>query len=197
MFLTLDQWIHTMQRLIRHESRGQQFLQNARFGGSVSNRYRFGANFFADERGQPLFGAPHGYGIAQLDTPRPTIDQVFSFLENIRGAIRLTMLAKAQGAWSSLHAHFGNDQRSRAVFRREVVRRYNGHTEFIWNGTDFVIRPSFQWADPSDHTKGPNPNLRYPNQVLGTTITYSTGTGAGTAFPWPIAFPSTQYGPGI
>jgi len=197
-FFTLAQWQTTVRLLINHESKGHQFTMVPRHhGGSISSTFSFRGHF-GEERGMPLFGPPHGYGIAQLDTPRPTVDQIFSFAENVKGACSLLMTSKASGAWASLNAHLAHDQRSRAVYQREVVRRYNGFTEFQWNGTAFVINPTLpQWEDAHDHSRGANSNLPYPNQVLGTHVVYSTGHGAATVFPWPIAFQPADFGPGM
>ena len=83
----------------------------------------------------------------------------------------------------------------RAIFQREIVRRYNSGTEFVRHGSTWAIQPSLQWFDPNDHSRGAHPNLGYANHVLGTQVVYSQGTGAATTFPWPIAFTEADYGP--
>jgi hypothetical protein len=123
-------------------------------------------------------------------------DAAWSFAENARAAIALLLGAKARGAYDAMHAHFPTpvDRAARAAFRRETVRRYNGGTELHWNGTAWEIAPSLPQRDAHGD---PNQRLVYANAVLGTTLVYWTGTGATATFPWPIAFPATQYGPGI
>jgi hypothetical protein len=148
----------------------------------------------------PIFGPPAGYGLGQLDNPAVNDDQVWSFVENMREAIRRLMVDKANAAYNALSGDFSNPQtrRDRAVYQREIVRRYNGGTEFRRNAgdTDWEIRPSLaQWTNAGTPNQAPNPNLNYPNQVLGTSIVYWTGAGATAVFPWPIAFPAAQYGP--
>jgi hypothetical protein len=146
----------------------------------------------------PLFGPPHGYGFGQLDDPPVDDKSAWSFLENIRRAIRQIFETYGLGAFNHIHGHMPAvpDQGIRAIYQRELVRRYNGGTEFRWNGHDWEIFPGLQkWADPHDHTRGANPRLLYPN-LLGTNIVYSVGAGDHTVFPWPIAFTATNYGPG-
>jgi hypothetical protein len=75
-----------MRLIFGGESGAIQFRWSPRGGGAVTNPYLHDQLWYGEEMGQPLFGAPHGYGVAQLDTPRPGIDQVYSFLETIRFA---------------------------------------------------------------------------------------------------------------
>jgi hypothetical protein len=146
----------------------------------------------------PLFGPPHGFGFGQLDDPPVSDAAAWSFLENIRAAVRLIMIDKATAAYGHISAHLpvAPNQRIRATYQREIVRRYNGGREFRWTGSDWVVDPSLsQWANAGDHSQGANPRLAYPNQVLGTAVVYATGAGAATAFPWPITFTAADYGP--
>ena len=208
-------WQTTVLMIFRHESgvRGGY----SQFDSRGARRSSFGAGnnvrVYGLEDTMPLFGPPHGYGVGQLDKffdpARGANDnEVWSFVENIRTAVAVVMDEKAGAAYNALHAHFATplDQRSRAAYQREIVRRYNGGTEIDFVGGTFVINPSQRWADSADHAKGPNLNLRYPNQVLGTNINYFTNAAgtpntAGTppettSFPWPIAFTAASYGPG-
>jgi hypothetical protein len=112
------------------------------------------------------------------------------------------MEEKGEAAWKALHAHFSATltRTDKAVFRREIVRRYNGSSEFKWDATksEFVIDPGVpRWENKADPSQGASNRLPYPNRVLGTSIVYSTGRGANTTFPWPIAFPASEYGPDI
>ena len=50
----------------------------------------------------PLFGFPHGYGFGQLDNPAATPDQVWSFVENIREAVRRIFEMYGAGALNYL-----------------------------------------------------------------------------------------------
>jgi hypothetical protein len=69
------------------------------------------------------------------------------------------------------------------------------------------VEPTLRWLDPLTPSRGPHPNLLYPNQVLGTSLVYYTsaaGTpndpdGASTvfAYPPPIPFTAAHFGPGI
>jgi len=190
--LTLACWQETIRRILAHEA-GHQFEYRG------SHTIRFSGQAFGLEQDMPIFGPPHGYGYGQHDNPPVSNDSAWNFFENIKESIRRIMEDKATGAFTAVSAHMPtpSTQRIRAVYQREIVRRYNGGTEFHWNGTDWEISPGLQeWADNADHSKGPNPRLLYPNRVLGSAIVYSTGAGAATTFPWPITFTSTNYGPG-
>lgn len=190
--LTLTCWRETVRRILAHEA-GHQFEHRG------TTRRRFAGQFYGHEQDMPIFGAPHGYGYGQHDNPRVSDDGAWSFLENIRESVRRIMEDKATSAYNHIDANLPNplDQRIRAVYQREIVRRFNGGSEFQWSGTAWQIHPSLnQWEDNSDHSKGPNLRLPYPNNVLGTTVTYSTGSGAASVFPWPMVFQTAQFGPG-
>ena len=162
----------------------------------------------------PLFGPPHGYGIGQLDlfdTPQrgANNDEVWNWVANLRAAVLIVLADKAVGAWALIgpHAPAPLDQFTREVFQREVVRRYNGGTEFVWTGAAFAVQPSMTWLNPADHSRGPHPNLTYPNLVLSTGVVYYTDAaghgnaadGANTVFryPPPIQFLPADFGPGV
>jgi hypothetical protein len=194
--LDLAVWQGTLRPILGHEGAGRHFDDRG-----VARR-RYAGQYFGHEAMLPLFGPPHGYGTGQLDNPPATDDQVWSHVDNIRGSVALLMGAKASQAYGALSAHFAHPpaRRDKAVFRREVVRQYNGGREFRWNAAAarFEINPSLaQWANPANHAEGPNPRLNYPNNVLGTGVVYYNGAGAATTFPWPIAFAEADFGPDI
>lgn len=194
--LSLACWQETVRRILAHEA-GHQFEHRG------TTRRRFGGEYYGHEQDMPIFGPPHGYGYGQHDNPQVTSDGAWSFFENIKESITRIMGDrrddKAIAAYNLISTNMPTppNQRIKAVYQREVVRRYNGGSEFHWNGTDWVINPSLpQWASSSDHSQGANPRLPYPNNVLGTGIAYSTGSGAATTFTWPINFTAANYGPG-
>ena len=215
MLLSLACWQAVMALIFKHESgvRGGASQFDARDSGSV----RYKTLYFGTESRMPIFGPPHGYGIGQLDYPLsrgPDPDEVWSFVANMNTGVRVLIEEKAAAAYGQLSGNMPNppDQRFRAVFQRQVVRAYNGGTEFQWGAKAgaWAIKPSLQWADSADHTKGPNANLPYPNQVFaagaGSGVVYFTSpTGvpntvdpnnlAGTIFPWPITFAAGDFGP--
>jgi hypothetical protein len=191
--LSLACWQETVRRIMAHEA-GFQFEHRG-----AGRRPDDSGNWFGHEQDMPLFGFPHGYGYGQHDNPPVSDDGAWSFFENIKESVRRIMEDKASGAFATISAHMPTpaNQRLRAVYQREVVRRYNGGTEFQWNGSAWEIHPSLsQWANSADHSRGPNPRLLYPNQVLGTGVVYFRGHGAATVFNWPIAFTSADFGPG-
>ena len=75
------------------------------------------------------------------------------------------MVDKAHGAYrrlNGLNPLNPNSRHDRAVFRREVVRSYNGGTEFIWQNHAWHMRPSVHGA-----------RLAYANRALGTNVVYN------------------------
>lgn len=177
--LSLDCWQWTIRQILLHETRnsGGPFhfctksthtAKNAN-GGSI---VRHGI-----QHGMPNFGFPHGYGLGQLDNPKATDGQVWSFYQNICEIVRRVLVDYGNAAVGSLRERRldGLDgTRSRAVLRREIVRRYNGGTEFEWRqeSNDF-------WVHPRNLRNGgfsPCDNRTYPNQVLGTSLTYAIVT---------------------
>ncbi|MFJ8579362.1 hypothetical protein [Micromonospora sp. NPDC093277] len=213
-------WRDTIVRIFSHESglTGGYVQFETRRSGRYSYERHGVTHYFGLEKDMPLFGPPHGYGIGQLDElggRGATPDEVWSWVENIRAGVQLLMITKASAVhtWmTARHLPTPVDQRSRAIFQRECVRRYNGGKEFIWEPTlrDYLIQPSYQYNIPLDPTNpnsgpasGPDVKLLYPNQVLGTTITYFTShtgqpnraDGANTAYAWPITFAPADYGP--
>jgi hypothetical protein len=192
--LTLACWQATARLILAHEA-GRQFDHRG------AGRRRYSSQYFGNEGDMPIFGPPHGYGYGQHDNPRVSDDGAWSFVENIRESVRRIIHDKGSSAYNLISTHLPAtmNQRTRAVYQRELVRRYNGGTEFRWNATtsDWEIFPTVaRWANNADHTQGANQRLGYPNNVLGTAIVYSNGAAATTTFPWPIAFTAASYGPG-
>ena len=197
-------WQETVLKIFRHES-GNRFRQfDDRGAGRRSFSRQSTTWYFGHEQEMPLFGPPHGYGIGQLDffssPPRGASDEeVWNWVENVRAAALVVLDEKAVAAWAVISQHVPSplDRRHRAVFQREVVRRYNGGTEFTWTGTAWAIRPPFRWRDNADHSRGPHPNLLYPNRVLDTSVVYyrsaagnaNEADGANTQFAWPPQIP--------
>lgn len=189
--LTLAVWQETTWRVLDHES-----IDGSHFENRGTGRRRFDGQYFGHEQDMPMFGAPAGYGWGQLDNPAVSDDAAWSFAENARAAIALLIGEKAHSAHTFLSAHLSSPptRRDRAVLQRETVRRYNGGREFEWNGSDWVISPSLAQRGSDGN---PNPRLPYPNTVLGTSVSYWTGTGATATFSWPITFTTADFGPGI
>lgn len=201
-FLTVAQWQAVAAGTFETENIGDaQF--DTRAAGRRGNDLR--TIFWGGENGMPLFGWPHGYGFGQLDSlgnpARGANDEeVWSFVENIRSALNLMMESKASGAYTALiqpHLPYPDMNRARAVFQREVVRRYNGGREFSWDGHNWVIDPTLARTIGAGETLQANPRLPYPNHVLNTHIQYWTGPNNAPVFNWPIAFTAANYGPGI
>jgi hypothetical protein len=70
------------------------------------------------------------------------------------------------------------DQRWRAAYQREVVRRYNGGHEMAFSAGQWRINP----------VGGLPANIQYPNQILATNVNYAAAR--------PIAFAAADFGPG-
>lgn len=200
--LSRDCWETTVLKIFRHES-GHRFRQ---FDDRDAGRRGFSSWVFGHEHEMPLFGPPHGYGVAQLDffgTPArgANDDEVWSWVANVRAGIAVVLDEKARSAWALISTHVPApiDRRTRAAYQRELVRRYNGRREMTWTGSAWAVRPPFDWADPGDHSKGPHPRLLYVNSVLGTTVVYyrsasgapNVGDGAATQFAYPPPVPLT------
>lgn len=190
--LSLLCWQITARKIFDHENRGpRQYYRQ--FEERKAQREKFDRNvpnavppihshfYFGLESGMPLFGAPHGYGFGQLDDPQADDRQVWSVVENVREAVRRIFEKYARNAWDHLttavgHKHFtdlangtAQDQwRQRAIYQRELVRRYNGGIEFRYEN----MANQHQWVV---HTTS---NLTtYTDDVLGTAV-----GGGPTAF---------------
>jgi len=215
--LTLDCWQQTCRGPDRRSGVVGTESERHQFAYAATKRSRFRGWVYGLQNSMPLFGPPHGYGVGQLDTPRPTDDQVWSFVHNIHQSVVLLMVEKGHEAYDLLKGHFQTppSQRDKAAFQREVVRRYNGRgPEMRWHNGDWWIKPNFsaapsdvRWEDPANPAKGANSNINYPNHALGTNVQYYTGAGAQTQFLFgPDAAGQEQYiqfndpgdyGPGI
>jgi hypothetical protein len=164
----------------------------------------------------PVYGPPHGYGLGQLDLLAPnrgvSTQEAFSFMATLETAVELVMRHKAAGAWSQFANSFpavpaaGAPQaaatlavrrRMRAVYQREIVRRYNGYMEFMNVGGAWMISPHAANGNqmPQLQNGAPFANLRYPDHVLGTQVNYWTNQGGGPVFAWPIAFQEAHFTP--
>lgn len=182
--LTLACWQDIIRRILAHESAGR-----GQFDTRGAGRRRFSGTYYGHEGDMPIFGPPHGYGYGQHDNPPVSDDGAWSFFENLRESVRRVMEDKAQVAYNHLSTHIPSpiDQRFRATFQREVVRRYNGGREFSWSGGQWRIDPSL--ACGSDR-------LDYPNNILGTAVVYFTaGPGGAPVCTWPITFTAAMFGP--
>lgn len=206
--LPLACWQVTTRRILFHESGYRQF----EYRPDRQRRLRFGNFFYGHELDMPFLGPPHGYGVGQLDGPPVNDDEAWSFVENIRRAVRRIFDEFGREAYNHIRHHLPAplNQRIRAVHQRELVRKYNGGVgihEFIWDGTDWVIHPNLrQWRNPANHAEGPYEALLYPNRVLhpppAVDVVYyvgagaaNAGAGAATVFNWPITFTPANYGP--
>jgi len=197
--LSLATWQQTIRDILMHEARNTQFgflLQHyttATDTCGVDTAYYYGL-----ERNMPIFGFPHGYGVGQHDNPRVTDNACWSYIDNIRGSVRLLMDDKATATWNLLSQHEEDTNAWRAAFQRNVVRQYNsGRHEFTWSGGAWKISPDQnKTATNAAGAIIPNPRLTYPNDVLGTDVDYWTGNGTNEAtdFPWPINFVQADWG---
>jgi len=176
--LPLLVWQQMVRAIVAHES----INRFAQFENRGAGRRTFGAQVFGHENDMPLFGAPAGYGTAQLDNPPVTDDQAWSFFENVKRATLLVMSIKAIPAFALVSPHLSTPptRRQRAVYRRAIVRAYNGGSEFRFQGGDFEIFPTSTSA----------PRLTYTNLVLGTAVVYA---GVSVAVP----FTTADFGAGL
>ncbi|MGW3895474.1 hypothetical protein ACWD6L_09770 [Micromonospora profundi] len=211
--LSQECWRRTAMLIFTHESGLRGGYNQFRESSASTVTYR--NHWYGHEKDMPLMGPPHGYGIGQLDNwgPRPRVganpNEVWNWVENVRTAVRLLFANCGGDAYQLISGHMPNpiDQRTRAVFQRETIRRYNGGREFQWSGTTWEIQPSLQYRTADDPASGPNRNLRYPNQVLAhagvPAITYYTDAagrpnvadGINTVYNRPAAFTAAHYGP--
>jgi hypothetical protein len=109
-------------------------------------------------------------------TSTSTTPQSMPEMPQWMGELQFAGLTKAV----SPHLSSPPSRRQQAVYQREIVRRYNGGSEFRFQGGDFEIFP----------TQTSAANIVYPNQVLGTGLAY-----AGVAAS--VAFTNADFGSGI
>jgi len=163
-FVSLAVWQATARLIVGHETASHQFAAPGGFAqvGRITIPLRGVIFCHGKERDMPTFGAPHGYGVGQLDPPG-NIDRLWDLEANVIESIRRLLIDSGRRAQGDLG--LGNNaaaltQKERAVFHRAAVRRYNGGTEFVRNAanTDWMIRPSVR----------NEPNIYYPDAVLRT-----------------------------
>jgi hypothetical protein len=196
--LSRDCWYETMRQIMVHESGVHGNNQMTQFEDRASHRriVRWGGHAYGLPLDMPLFGPPHGFGIGQLDlifNRGCTKDEAFSFVENVRSAVRLLMEEKANIAFNQLGGqlpalanpatpqNLGERWRWRSAYQRQIVRLYNGGSEIQIVGGQLRVHPTLmqngvnQFAQFTQNPNGsysPHPNLTYPNHVLGPDITY-------------------------
>jgi hypothetical protein len=120
----------------------------------------------------PLFGAPAGYGMGQHDPPIVSEQDLWNFREHVRYGIELIMATKGRAAYSHLngqHPLDSNEKLDRAIFLREVVRRYNGGLEFVYENGNWVMKGLTPKHKPLEPTA-----REYANKMLGTKVLYLT-----------------------
>ncbi|MDQ2643912.1 MAG: hypothetical protein M3020_08870 [Myxococcota bacterium] len=196
--LPLAIWKETARRIARHETGSRQYATpGGAFSGVIT--IALGGTSFAHgkELDMPVFGAPHGYGIGQLDPPG-NMDRCWDVEQNAREAVRRLMIAA--GAAANGRFNFASataTTRERNIFHRDTVRRYNGGREFAPNATntDFVIRPSVMT------------NPFYPDDVLGTRVPYEqllkapnpreAGVNRAAPLATELAYTAAHFFPGI
>ena len=180
--LPLACWQETCRLLCGHETHFHQFDHRG------SGRRKYGI-YYGHESMMPIFGAPHGYGYGQIDAPPADDNIVWDYFENIKQSVRVVMHDKSMAAWNNeLHSHVPNPvtQYFRAVYQREIVRRYNGGSEFNWSTANN------RWEiDPSAAAVS---NIQYCNNALGTSVQYYNASGNPN---WPMVLTSANYGPGV
>jgi len=205
-FLSLAIWQATARRIVGHETASRQFADpavNTQVGRFTFPMERGGVAVVVchgKERDMPTFGAPHGYGLGQLDPPG-NIDRLWDLEANVIESVRRLVIESGRRAQADLN--LGNNpaalsRKEIAVFHRAAVRRYNGGSEFVRNAanTDWVIRPS--------RGSRREPNIYYPDEVLGTRLPYESMLAAPRlrpAMPPPVVteidFPEAQFFPGL
>ncbi|GAA0923677.1 hypothetical protein GCM10009558_035710 [Virgisporangium aurantiacum] len=177
-------WRVTFVAIVEHESGAHSQYDNRR---PQRRSYTRGVNqfFFTLEPSMPTFGPPHGYGLGQIDNygnpPRgASPDAVWDFVANVETMLDIVFNEKAPAAFGLLDDHMPapTDQRWRAAYQREVVRRYNGGSEMAFSAGQWRINP----------VGGIPANIQYPNQILATNVNYAAAR--------PIAFAAADFGPG-
>lgn len=91
-----------------------------------------------DENCAPLFGPPNGFGAMQLDTPRPSVEQLWNWRANIEGGRNLY-----QKKIQEVRQHFANIKKahpeatdlSSEQFSLALYQYYNGGFYWDWNSS--------------------------------------------------------------
>ena len=205
--LALACWRTTAVRIFRHENRGGRPFYRQFYEGRA-DRVTYDRNHpvchldFGIQGGMPLFGPPHGYGFGQLDEPVVTEDQAWSLIENIRECVRRIfemyglmayqyLTGGQAGGWFWGLAQ-SNPHRQRAIFQRELVRRYNvGPHGHEFSERHFPGDPNpWQWVVHTTVTQAPL--IDYPTRVLGTQVNEQ----GWTQFDQPVMYgPDTGVNP--
>lgn len=95
--------------------------------------------------GLPIFGAPHGYGLMQLDNPRATDEQVWNWRENRDAGVLLfadkrnealafpgRIRARARSGKLPIGFQNATDFSNEEQLLKEAFQRYNGGTYWNW-----------------------------------------------------------------
>jgi hypothetical protein len=190
--LSLARWQATVRAIIDHESGGG----SRHFDDRGAARRKYAKLYYGHERDMPLFGAPHGYGLGQLDNPPPESDQVWSFIANLRSVVELIMGNgrddKGRMAYSHLkdHLHHPATEREAAVYQRELVRCYNGGNEFVWEKGDWQIL-----TRPTTQPKYPNQVFKDASPVTYVAVTVRDGGSGKEVTRYKAKFEPKNYGP--
>lgn len=98
----------TMVKLVRHESKFQQFRKN----------------------GEPVKSFDNGYGLTQVTNPKPKFEEVFNWQLNLDAGLRLYAIKKAAAI-----AYLSTDKRSYTdtQVQYETICRWNGGYYHVWD----------------------------------------------------------------
>jgi hypothetical protein len=88
MRATIPYWFVT--NIALHESNLSNFCEPGRTDGAPYC-------LRGKNPGMPIFGVPAGYGVGQLDTPTPTVAQIWNWRENVLGMQDLTAKKASKG----------------------------------------------------------------------------------------------------
>lgn len=207
-FIPLEFWKVAMRGIVTHETNGRQFATR---GGLATGVIAFASGgrtqAHGKERDMPIFGPPHGYGLGQLDPP-DNIDQVWDLEQAVLECVRRLLLEKASDAQRSLANEFAASAtaplstRSKNVFLRESVRRFNGGSEFVRNAanTDWEVFPSIR-NDPTifycDEVLNGGQTLAYQDLVRAPNKREPLPARRTTVSTTPLAYTSASFVPGL
>ncbi len=91
---------------------------------------------FKDSDGLPLFGAPNGYGIMQLDNPPATADQIWDWRANVDAGLALFAVKRQEAVTypGRVRKKFPDaTDFTPEQARLETIQRYNGGRYWNWN----------------------------------------------------------------
>jgi hypothetical protein len=100
------------EKILQHEARGKNFI---------------------DADGLPVVAFDKGYGVAQLTSPAPAYEQVWSWKENAKTGLALYQTKRAD-AKRYLSKH-GKDSFTEEQLQIETYTRYNGGSYHEWDGS--------------------------------------------------------------